>query len=491
MAFFGVLVLVNVVCFLPVYLLNIRESPNPFEFLLTNDKTVLQSKLKYVYAKLEFTDPFKINFDFTFVVLVAVAMGAESRGLIWGAAALLALGFVEILYGAVMQSIFKRPPTLAGDLSLLKTGIMVAQRRLYALSALVLAVLAAIGVAAYLATSWLFRLEPPDPRLALIVALLLLPLCLYHWRRYAYPSYLARTVYSPLLHLVRNIEYGKRLNVVLEKDAAHFERRNHFKGVTLAKQPTIVVICVESYGSVVYRDPAHSAAVADLVASYEQRLGDSGYRFASTHSDAPIFAGGSWLSYASLTYGIEFTEPQLFDALFAAKSPFGCLRVVVPRAQAQRLPQCLAVPARRRRCPQRRLGPDRSLLSVRRRHHVRFARLPRAARELLRRRAFVLAARSVLVELWLRARGARSLWAVLVVLLHAELPLSVGDRRRSRRRLALARRSRPLLCIPAAAVPPSAIAPPSATSSTTCCASCTSVPTTMWCSWCSAITSRQ
>ena len=322
MAFFGVLVLVNVVCFLPVYLLNVRESPNPFEFLITSDKTVLQSKLKYVYAKLEFTDPFKINFDFTFVVLVAVAIGAESRGFIWGAAALLALGFVEIVYGAVMQSIFKRPPTLAADLSLLRTGIKVAQRRLYALSALVLAVLAAIGVAAYLATSWLFRLEPPDPRLALAVALLLLPLCLYHWRRYAYPSYLARTVYSPLLHLVRNIEYGKRLDIVLEKDDAHFERRNHFKGVTLAKQPTIVVICVESYGSVVYRDPEHSAAVADLVASYEQRLGDSGYRFASTHSDAPIFAGGSWLSYASLTYGIEFTEPQLFDALFAAKSPF-------------------------------------------------------------------------------------------------------------------------------------------------------------------------
>ena len=322
MAFFGVLVLVNVACFLPVYLLNIRESPNPFEFLLTNNKTALQSKLKYVYAKLEFTDPFKINFDFTFVVLVAVAIGAESRGLIWGAAVLLALGFVEILYGAVMQSIFKRPPTLAADLSLLRTGILVAQRRLYALSALVLAVFAVIDVAAYLATSWLFRLEPPDPRLALAVALLLLPLCLYHWRQYAYPSYLARTVYSPLLHLVRNIEYGKRLDIVLQKDAAHFERRNHFKGVTLAKRPTIIVICVESYGSVVYRDPEHNAAVADLVASYEQRLGDAGYRFASTHSDAPIFAGGSWLSYASLTYGIEFTEPQLFDALFAAKSPF-------------------------------------------------------------------------------------------------------------------------------------------------------------------------
>ena len=380
MAFFGVLVLVNVVCFLPVYLLNIRESPNPFEFLLTNDKTVLQSKLKYVYAKLEFTDPFKINFDFTFVVLVAVAMGAESRGLIWGAAALLALGFVEILYGAVMQSIFKRPPTLAADLSLLRTGIKVAQRRLYALSALVLAVLAAIDVAAYLATSWLFRLEPPDARLALAVALLLLPLCLYHWRQYAYPSYLARTVYSPLLHLVRNIEYGKRLDIVLEKDAAHFERRNHFKGVTLAKQPTIVVICVESYGSVVYRDPEHSAAVADLVASYEQRLRRLRLPLRLDALRCAHLRGRIMVELRVVDVRYRVHGAAALRCLVRCQKPVRRVRVVVPRAQAQRLPQRFAVSARRRRCPQRRLGTDRSFLSVRRRHHVRFARLPWAAR---------------------------------------------------------------------------------------------------------------
>ncbi len=322
MAFFGLLALINVACFLPLYLLNLREAPNPFEFLTATDRSASQ-RIKCVYSKVDFTDPFRINFDFTSVVLLAVATGVESQWVVGGAAALLAFGFVGILYASVIQSIFKRPPTLAADLSLLRAGMKLAHRRLYALSSVVLGLLAGILLAAYLATSLLFSLELPDGRLALVVVLLLLPLCLYHCRDYTYRLFLARTVYSPLLHLARNVEYGKRLDLVLAKDAAHFERFNHFKRVTLAQRPTIVVICVESYGSAVYRDREHNSAVADVVAEYEQRLRGSGYRFASTYSDPPIFAGGSWLSYASLTYGIEFADMQLFDALFATDGPFG------------------------------------------------------------------------------------------------------------------------------------------------------------------------
>jgi hypothetical protein len=323
MAFLGLLVLINVGSFLPLYLLNVRESPNPFEFLLVNDKTVLRSRLRSVYAKPECTDPFHLNFDFTFLVLLAVAFRADGRWLVWGATILLAFGFIEILYSAVMQVIFKRPPQLAADLLLLKAGLSLAQRRLYALAVVVAVLLATILGAAYFAVWLLLRMEPPDARVLLATALLLAPLCLYHWRLYDHGYYLGRTVYSPLLHLWRNVEHGKRLDVVLAKDPAHFESRNYFKGVTLAHRPTIVVICVESYGSVVYRDPDHSAAIGELLGDHERRLREAGYYFASTHSAAPIFAGGSWLSYASLTYGIEFTEMQLFDALFAAGSPFG------------------------------------------------------------------------------------------------------------------------------------------------------------------------
>jgi hypothetical protein len=323
MAFFGILLAINVACFLPLYLLNVRESPNPFEFMLANDKSAMQSKLKYCYAKLEFTDPFHINFDFSFVVLIAAALGANDKWVVVGLALLLTFGFVAIVYAALMQCVFKRPPSLEGDVALLKYGISLAQRRVYWLGSVVVAALAGVGAASYVLTSWLFSVESPPAGVALAAALALLPPCFYHWRSFAYSSFLARTVYSPLLHLKRNLDYTRYLKNVIARDAADFERHNHFKHVTLADRPTIVVVCIESYGSVVYRDAEHSAAVAGVVQDYEKRLSDRGYRFASTYSDAPIFAGGSWLSYASFTYGIEFTEIQLFDGLFAAGSPFG------------------------------------------------------------------------------------------------------------------------------------------------------------------------
>jgi hypothetical protein len=322
MAFLGALVLVNVACFLPLYLLNIRESPNPFEFLKRSDKSALQYGLRYVYSKFDFTDPFRINFDFTFVALLLTALGAGAPWLVWCAAALLAFGFVEIVYAASMQSIFKRPPALAADLLLLRAGFSLARHRLYLLGGVLIAALAAVVAGAYFVTSWLLGLPAPPAWVALVGALLLVPPCFYHWRRYSYHFFLSRTVYSPVLHLVRNIEHGRRLSAVLTKSAAHFDRRNHFKDVTLVRRPRVVLVCVESYGSVVYRDPEHSKVIAAVVGGHERRLRDAGYHFASTHSEAPIFAGGSWLSYASLTYGIEFTEMQAFDALFADASPF-------------------------------------------------------------------------------------------------------------------------------------------------------------------------
>jgi hypothetical protein len=323
MGFLGILIVINVASFLPLYLLNFRESPNPFEFSLANDKTAMHSKLKYFYAKPELTDPFRINFDFSFAVLTAAALRIDGPWVVVGAAALLAFGFIEILYAALMQSVFKRPPSLAGDISLLKSGIALGQRRLYWLGGAVLAALAGIMAASYLAASWLFSVEAPPAGIAMAAAFALVPLCFYHWRSYGYSELLARTVYSPLLHLKRNLDHGRYLRSVVARDRADFERHNHFKQVTLARRPTIVVVCIESYGSVVYRDAAHSVAVAGIVKDYERRLADRGYRFASTHSDAPIFAGGSWLSYASFMYGIEFTEIELFDGLFAAGSPFG------------------------------------------------------------------------------------------------------------------------------------------------------------------------
>lgn len=322
MKFIGILALINFSCFLPLYLLNARAAPNPFRLLRDTDESVIRFFLKSLYARPESTDPFRINFDFTIGMLLAAAVGAQGAWLSWTGTALLVVSFIAIVYASVMQSIFGRPPTLVADWQLVRAGISLARRRMYLLVLVIVIVLAAIVASAHFATTWLLQAEP-DRRVALLLAALLTPLALFHWRSYGHDFFLGRGVYSSLLHLWRNIEYGRVLNEVLKKSSDYFERRNPFKDVTLKHRPSVVVLCVESYGSVIYRDAEHRAAVADLVAEHEANLGDAGLHCASTYSDAPIFAGGSWLSYASLTYGIELTQAQLYDGLFAAGSPFG------------------------------------------------------------------------------------------------------------------------------------------------------------------------
>jgi len=55
---------INVVFFLPFYLLNVRNQPNPFHFLVDTTTTTKQ-KLKMPFIKFS-SDPFRINMDYAY-----------------------------------------------------------------------------------------------------------------------------------------------------------------------------------------------------------------------------------------------------------------------------------------------------------------------------------------------------------------------------------------------------------------------------------------
>lgn len=321
MRFYVLLALVNVACFLPLYVINARVAPNPFPFLIDADRTKRMWLLRLMHYRHRSTDPFRIHFDFTFYVLVAAAAGATGPLARLGATVLLALGFVEILYTIVMYSVFKRPPALASDVSLLRAGLSLAQRQAYWMVPVAFGLVMAIFWGASVATSALFALAPLDPWPAVAVAAMLLPPCLYHFSR-RYDRYMWRTVYSPLLHLALNLRVSALLKRMFHRDAAHFERYNVYGRIRLAGAPNVVILCVESYGSVVYQDARAGAGVPELLDRHERRLIERGYRFASTFSEAPLFAGGSWLSYASFLYGTRIDDIQLYDGLFAHPGGF-------------------------------------------------------------------------------------------------------------------------------------------------------------------------
>jgi hypothetical protein len=215
MSFYLVLLGINVCCFVPLYALNFAERPNPVEFLL--DDASLATKLKRLYAKPGLTDPFRINFDFTFFVLAAAAWGYSAPWLTACLAAVLALGFVEITYSSVMGSIFKRAPAIVSDLSLIRAGLSILHRGAVWIVAAAIGLLGSIAWLAYQGTALAVRLAPEGFVLPAIGAALLLPACLYHWRAYSYDRFPSRTVYSPALHLYRNIEFSKLVRAIFAK----------------------------------------------------------------------------------------------------------------------------------------------------------------------------------------------------------------------------------------------------------------------------------
>ena len=318
---------INVACFLPHYLLNYRERPNPFEFLKPSHASDNRG-IKLLYSKLPFSDPFRINFDVTVCVLVAGYLGWQGDVARVVLAGVLWFGFIEITYTSVMQAVFKRPPVLGSDLALITAGVTIVRGRLTGIVAGLLLALGLLAWASFSVMGALLAAMPTGNVLLLIAAVALVPPCLYNLRRYPYQKVIYRTVYSPALHLARNLEVGRSYQRMINEDAEHFAAQNRFGGLTLRGAPNVVFVCIESYGSVVYSQPALRTRLAPAIERLDTQRKATGLHVASAMSEAPLFTGGSWLSYTTFTYGLRIDNLVLYDRLFAPDSAFAAYESV-------------------------------------------------------------------------------------------------------------------------------------------------------------------
>ena len=321
MEFYAYLIGLNIACFLPLYFLNIRKEANPFRFLIANPRS-FKRLIKIPYLKFPFTDPFRINFDYTFIVLIAAALQLNSNSVSLFAAVVWTFGIVEIAYSSVMQIIFKRSPSLQSDLSLAKSGLSIVHHNRWLYLAGIAVTLLTLLISSYLATSYLLRRPPGDWYVSVTLAICLAVPAFYHWRLIWYPYFLFRTVYSPLMSFYKNTKYSSTFESVRTLERSHFEALNAFQNVVLESKPDFITICIESYGSFAFKSDEMHDAIQSVVHQYSQELADSGLHVASNFSEPPIFAGGSWLSYVSLTYGIRVHDLQLHDALFYGNHAF-------------------------------------------------------------------------------------------------------------------------------------------------------------------------
>ena len=322
MTYLALLALINIACFLPMYLLNIREQPNPFAFLHDNGY-FSKATIRLLYARKRYTDPLRINFDFTFLALIVSFLPATPDWLQILLVAVLVYSFLAIQYATIMHLVFRRTPSLASDIVLLKAGWSVAYKNRLLIVLAALLTMVAVTAIATAATSALLNSAPRGNWLLLLGAAVLLLPCLYNWRLFLHSDFIWRVTYSPALHLYRNIQFGQRTRSILHKDAAYFTALNAYSDIEFRQRPNIVMVCIESYGSILFRDDDMAAIIREDVNAMQAGLNAHGYHVASTLSEPPIFAGGSWLSYTSLTYGTLFDDAYVFDALFGTDGPFG------------------------------------------------------------------------------------------------------------------------------------------------------------------------
>ena len=84
---------------------------------------------------------------------------------------------------------------------------------------------------------------------------------------------------------------------------------------SLSETPDVFFIFVESYGSVVYKREHFTAPYLEMLDELEQSLADDNWSVVSTLSEAPIWGGGSWMSYTSALFGLLIDQQSEYVAL--------------------------------------------------------------------------------------------------------------------------------------------------------------------------------
>ncbi|UCD43036.1 MAG: hypothetical protein JSV69_05390, partial [Chloroflexota bacterium] len=84
---------------------------------------------------------------------------------------------------------------------------------------------------------------------------------------------------------------------------------------SLSETPDVFFIFVESYGSVVYKRQHFTAPYLEMLDELEQSLADDNWSVVSTLSEAPIWGGGSWMSYTSALFGLLIDQQSEYVAL--------------------------------------------------------------------------------------------------------------------------------------------------------------------------------
>ncbi len=246
--------------------------------------------------------------------------GAPSRGL------LLACTVVFVLlvfghYGAVMShSLYGRDINVYWDAPHVAnvTGMFVSVTPVWLLFLLLTATMLLVGVLFWLGYWGLRQIAhsmTTTAGLRSIGSVAAIVMCLFAMQRAAgFPGQITFTtpiteIYAEQAVLVRDSKSGRG---VLDTLGPAPDLSSDFARLGGAD---VLVMFLESYGSVSYDRPDIAAALAESRAGLAAAIADTNRTVVSAFAESPTFAGGSWLAHLSFMSGYQVREPGQYAAL--------------------------------------------------------------------------------------------------------------------------------------------------------------------------------
>jgi hypothetical protein len=306
----------NLLLFLPLYLFSRDDTPS---LLAALDGSLWGGLL----LGRESPDPLRVNVEVCLLVIGVANLGWLRRPLVGMLFTVLYMGILlYYVYESVIYAFYQSAPVFYSDYFLLAENIRFVFRNLNLppqVWATVILGLLGMGLLVYALIRLLFNhrlLEglSRSTRYGLAaLALVLLMSAGFNGAESAQPD---RVISSVIAKLVQNVQESLRLYYTTQYFGDDEARAFYsYSGLRLADKPDVYLIFVESYGSVLYRREDWAVVYQDLLAEVEAELSGDGWEMMSSMSAAPIWGGGSWLSYTSALFGVPVEAESVYQRL--------------------------------------------------------------------------------------------------------------------------------------------------------------------------------
>lgn len=322
--FWGGLIFLNILLFVPFFILQTRESsliPIP---PLNGPRGWYDTLLFFV--RRENQDFFRLSADLYLLTIILALMSNNRWKAKGDALAVIVYLFLLVYqtYEALTLKIFGQHPVLYSDLLLIKDGAYLvfdlwSSRLIDTVLRILVWTAGIIWMIRYAFTAashGVRRLRSSMPVLVGAAATGVFILFSTFW----YSTWIGFLDYRPVVQwvvpkVVENMRECLRGFMALRQADDAVVEYARYQGLQFDRKPNIYLILVESYGRAVAEIPELESAYNDLMEEVEKTLGAGGWFSTSNYSTAGISGGKSWLSVASVLTGMDVSNQPIYEFL--------------------------------------------------------------------------------------------------------------------------------------------------------------------------------